>query len=65
MPINPSIQIPIFCKNCTHRFVCSIQGNIKEQDNDVTQFNTDNTATGQRVTAQNYSCSYKAIDETL
>lgn len=65
MAINNSSQIPVFCKNCSHRFVCSIQANFKEQDKDVTEFNTGNTATGQRVTAQNYSCTYKGIDTTI
>jgi hypothetical protein len=65
MPINPDSQIPTFCKNCTHRFVCSIQQNIKEQDVDVKEFNADNTAVKQSVSSINYVCRYKGIDTTI
>lgn len=65
MPINPSNIIPKYCKNCTHRFVCAIQVNIREQDEDVAQFNSDNITTQQSVTSTNYSCRYKVIDTTV
>jgi hypothetical protein len=65
MPINPDSTIPTFCKNCTHRFVCSIQGNIKEQDTDVSKFNTDNAGTKQAVSSINYNCRYKTIDTSI
>jgi len=65
MPINPDSQIPTFCKNCSHRFVCSIQDNIREQDVDVKNFNTENVATKQSVSTINYVCRYKAIDTSL
>jgi hypothetical protein len=65
VPINPDSQIPTYCKNCSHRFVCSIQNNIREQDADVKEFNTENVATRQSVSTINYSCRYKAIDPTV
>lgn len=65
MPINPDNLIPTFCKNCTHRFVCSIQGNIREQDVDVKEFNTENVGTKQSVSTINYVCRYKTIDTTV
>jgi hypothetical protein len=64
MPINPANLIPAYCKNCTHRFVCSIQSNIRAQDTDVKDFNTTNTAT-QQSTAASYVCRYKTIDPTV
>lgn len=64
MPINPDNIIPTYCKNCTHRFVCSIQSNIREQDADVKEFNSGNIATKQSTTA-NYVCRYKTIDQTV
>jgi hypothetical protein len=65
MPINPTNTIPTFCKNCSHRFVCSIQSNIKAQDDDVKNFNTDNVSFNQSVSTINYVCRYKAIDPTV
>jgi len=65
MPINPITVIPNYCKNCTHRFVCSIQSNIREQDVDVKEFNADNAGTQQSVSTINYNCRYKTIDTTL
>lgn len=65
MAINPDSVIPTFCKNCTHRFVCSIQQNIREQDADVKQFNTDNVSSKQSVSSTGYICRYKTIDTTL
>jgi hypothetical protein len=59
MPINPDTLIPAYCKNCTHRYVCSIQENIKEQDTDVTNFNTENANVRQSVSTINYVCRYK------
>lgn len=59
MPINPDSQIPKFCKNCTHRFVCSIQQNIREQDIDVTNFNTEHSNVKQSVSTINYVCRFK------
>jgi hypothetical protein len=64
MPINSDALIPNYCKNCTHRFVCSIQGNIREQDADVKNFNTDNAGTKQSVSTINYVCRYKALEPT-
>jgi hypothetical protein len=65
MPVNPNNLIPAFCKNCTHRFVCSLQDKIRLQDADVAQFNKDNVGQQQSVTAINYSCRFKAIDTTV
>jgi hypothetical protein len=65
MPINPDSQIPIFCKNCTHRFVCSIQENFREQDADIKEFNAENIPTKQSVSSHNYVCRYKGIDTTI
>lgn len=59
MPINPDALIPAYCKNCTHRYVCSIQENIKEQDADVADFNADNANVRQSVSTINYVCRYK------
>jgi len=65
MPINSASQIPSFCKNCTHRFVCSIQSNIRAQDVDVKEFNADNANVNQSVSTINYVCRYKTIDITV
>lgn len=59
MPINPDSMIPIYCKNCTHKFVCSILPNIKEQETDVTNFNAEHVSTKQSVSSINYVCRYK------
>lgn len=63
MPINPDTLIPTYCKNCTHRYVCSIQENIKEQDTDVDNFNTENANVRQSVSTINYVCRYKTKEE--
>lgn len=65
MPINTDSQIPTYCKNCTHRFVCSIQSNIQEQDTDVTVFNTDHAGSKQSIASVSYVCRYKANDTTV
>jgi hypothetical protein len=65
MPINPENIIPTFCKNCTHRFVCSIQDKIRLQDTDVKNFNTENVSTKQSVSTINYVCRYKTLDLTV
>jgi hypothetical protein len=65
MPINPSNIIPTFCKNCTHRFVCSIQDKIREQDADIKKFNSDNVPTQQSISSTGYICRYKTIDTSL
>jgi hypothetical protein len=65
MGINTENIIPIYCKNCSHRFVCSIQEKIREQDADVKKFNTDNVNTKQSVSTVNYVCRYKAVDQTV
>lgn len=65
MAINSDANIPNYCKNCIHRYVCSIQNNIKLQDADVKSFNTDNVGTRQSVSTINYVCRYKAVDTTI
>jgi hypothetical protein len=65
MPINADANIPSYCKNCTHRFVCSILPNIKEQDGDITKFNSENIATKQSVSSINYVCRYKTVDAAV
>lgn len=65
MPINPDSTIPSFCKNCTHRFVCGIQSNIRAQDADISAFNSDNVGTKQSVGTINYVCRYKTVDTTI
>lgn len=65
MPINPDNIIPNYCKNCTHRFVCSIQSKILDQDADVKKFNTDNVTTKQSVSTINYVCRYKTLGTTV
>lgn len=64
MAINPSNVIPNYCKNCTHRFVCSIQLNFKKQDDVIKQFNIDNTKTQQSTTGS-HLCRYKSIDISI
>lgn len=65
MPINPSTIIPAFCKNCAHRFVCSIQETIREQEADVKKFNEENKPLTQSISATSYICHYKLTDTTV
>lgn len=65
MAINADANIPTYCKNCTHRWVCSIQENIRLQDKDVKDFNSSHSGTKQSVSTINYVCRYKTIDQTI
>lgn len=64
MAINPTNLQPNYCKNCTHRFICSIQVKFLEQDNVIKKFNTDNISTQQSTSGQ-HLCRFKTIDPSI
>jgi len=65
MPINPNSNIPNYCKNCLHRFVCSIISSISEHEKKVKDFNDEYKKYTQSITNTNYICGYKIKDDTF
>lgn len=59
--LNEYSDIPKYCRNCLHQTVCGIQSPFKEEEIDVSKYNTDHANINVSITSVAFNCTHKLI----